>query len=73
MKCNIKYDINYIIILFTIFFSVVILKKEWEIKINKLIEMLFLFLVTVIYNINDYLSYSMIFLYLLYKLNEANI
>lgn len=73
MKCNFKYNINYIIILFTIFVSIIMLKNELDININKLNEMLYLFLSIIMYSINDFLSYSLIFVYLIYKLKNVNI
>ena len=72
IKCKINYDIKYIIILITIFFSIQLIQNI-DFKVPKLFEIIYLFFATIIYRINDFLSYSLIFLYLLYKFKETNI
>ena len=62
-----KNDMGYIIVLLTIYLTIFFLKQETPIPINKLNECIILFLVVLLYNINNVLSFCLCFMYLLNK------
>lgn len=62
-----KNDMVYIIVLITLYLTIFLLKHEKPIPINKLNECIILFLVVLLYNINNVLSFCLCFMYLLNK------
>jgi hypothetical protein len=62
-----KNDMVYIIVLLTLYLTIFLLKRETPIPINKLNECIILFMVVLLYNISNVLSFCLCFMYLLNK------